>query len=110
MSSEPNYISVTEFVKEGYLQEANRQFFHPLGLALAYTIGTEHNMVLGLSSIWDYRDNPKGLTYTKRVIDNPVFQIKAKNILAKQKALYVSRQKLLGWVIQPVTASTKEGV
>lgn len=25
-----------EFRREGYLFEANRQFFHPLGLALAY--------------------------------------------------------------------------
>ena len=28
------YIDVNEFIEEGYLQELNRRFLHPLGLAL----------------------------------------------------------------------------
>jgi hypothetical protein len=27
-------MAISEFVDEGYLQEVNRRFFHPLGLAL----------------------------------------------------------------------------
>lgn len=37
-------MGVKEFREEGYLQEANRQFFHPLGLALEIIVlpdGTE---------------------------------------------------------------------
>jgi hypothetical protein len=29
-----NYMDIAEFQSEGYLQEVNRQFLHPLGLAL----------------------------------------------------------------------------
>lgn len=28
------YMDLSEFVESGYLQEVNRQFFHPLGLGL----------------------------------------------------------------------------
>lgn len=38
------WMGVKEFREEGYLQEANRQFFHPLGLALEIIVlpdGTE---------------------------------------------------------------------
>jgi hypothetical protein len=31
------YIDLDEFMEEGFLQEANRKFFHPLGLALQVT-------------------------------------------------------------------------
>jgi len=31
--TEPGYMTAAEFQDEGYLMEANRQFFHPLGLA-----------------------------------------------------------------------------
>lgn len=32
--TEPKRMNIKEFREEGYLQEVNRQFFHPLGLAL----------------------------------------------------------------------------
>lgn len=35
MADETKYIDVAEFRELGFLQEANRQFFHPLGLALS---------------------------------------------------------------------------
>lgn len=35
------WIDVSEFKHEGFLQEANRQFFHPHGLALAITRVTD---------------------------------------------------------------------
>src|ERR1700757_4623348 len=35
------HIDLAEFREQGFLQEANRQFFHPLGLALEMTIITE---------------------------------------------------------------------
>lgn len=41
MSDEIKWLPIEEFQKLGYLQEANRQFFHPHGLALAITTVTE---------------------------------------------------------------------
>lgn len=35
MSDDIKYIDIAEFRETGFLQEANRQFFHPLGLALS---------------------------------------------------------------------------
>ncbi len=37
------YIDIREFVEEGFLQEANRLFFHPLGLALVAKFDTDGN-------------------------------------------------------------------
>lgn len=55
------YIDIKEFRELGYLQELNRRFLHPLGLALEVGInddGTEY-----LKEIWDYRDDPEGIYY-----------------------------------------------
>jgi hypothetical protein len=46
----PVYIEIAEFQRGGFLQEANRQFFHPLGLALEATIrDEEHGAITALS-------------------------------------------------------------
>lgn len=39
MSDEIKYMDVEEFRELGYLQEANRLFFHPVGLALEWDAG-----------------------------------------------------------------------
>ena len=43
-------IPLTELRDAGYLQEANRQFFHPLGLALTIDINA------GTMFVQDWRD------------------------------------------------------
>jgi hypothetical protein len=51
-----------EFRESGYLQELNRLFLHPLGLAMEVTInddGTEF-----FSGVWDCRDDPEGIVYS----------------------------------------------
>ena len=55
---EMNYI---EFVKNGYLQEANRRFFHPLGLALA--VVTNEDDTNGYYTVVDRRECPEGCTF-----------------------------------------------
>lgn len=87
-------INVDEFVKEGYLHEANRQFFHPHGLAL--TVGSETpggpQYLVGLQ---DHRDDPEGVYYgdiDQGKIDN------IKNVLEKRSP---ARKERLGYVIQP---------
>ena len=41
MSDDIKRIDIAEFRRLGLLQEANRRFFHPLGLALEVTIGKD---------------------------------------------------------------------
>jgi hypothetical protein len=103
MADEPKYIGIKEFVEEGYLQEANRQFFHPLGLALSYIFDKDTKEITGFGQIWDYRDDPEGLIYHPSVLKTLKFQEKAKNVIAIQSILQRTRQKLLGWIIQPIT-------
>lgn len=58
---EIKYMDVKEFRELGFLQELNRCFLHPLGLALEVAIeedGTEH-----LGRIWDCRDDPEGIIF-----------------------------------------------
>ena len=81
------YMSIKEFVEEGFLQEVNRQFFHPLGLALEVTIDFPKNTsdedikkykkdaskypgaVYKLGRIWDYRNDEEGNFFGDGMID-----------------------------------------
>jgi hypothetical protein len=54
-------IDIKEFREKGYLQELNRQFLHPLGMALEIVAGPNGEETLG--GIWDYRDVPEGMHY-----------------------------------------------
>lgn len=56
------YLSLKEFRDLGYLQEANRQFFHPLGLALGFRINEETEDI-EFDRIWDSRDSEGGISY-----------------------------------------------
>lgn len=61
--SEPiKAISVAEFREHGYLQELNRRFLHPLGLALSVEVD-EDTGEESFGEIWDYRDDPEGMLY-----------------------------------------------
>jgi hypothetical protein len=43
-------IDIKEFREKGYLQELNRQFLHPLGLALEITINDDGTEII--SGVW----------------------------------------------------------
>lgn len=57
-----NYMTVQEFRDKGFLQELNRRFLHPAGMALSVIVDDETGEVSGFGPIWDYRDDPVGLT------------------------------------------------
>lgn len=61
MEDEIKRIDVKEFREKGYLQELNRRFLHPLGLALEISIDDDGNEKLG--GVWDYRDDEEGIYY-----------------------------------------------
>lgn len=54
-------MAIEEFRGKGILQEVNRQFFHPIGLALEVVVEEDGTETLG--GIWDYRDDPEGVLY-----------------------------------------------
>lgn len=56
------YMDLSEFVDSGYLQEVNRQFFHPHGLAIVINKDGEDYSFLG---VWDARDDQEGIVFTQ---------------------------------------------
>lgn len=93
-------MSPKEFQETGLLQEVNRQFFHPLGLALYLTMDEDDKVVLG--GILDSRNDPEGFRFDCWL--NPKAKAYVKR-LRSQKAR--ARKKLFGAVIQPVKARSK---
>lgn len=78
MGNNIKYMDIAEFRDKGFLQEANRQFFHPLGLALEIVLDKHGKSKLG--GIWDYRDDPEGNFFANDALDldktNYVFNLK----------------------------------
>lgn len=102
MSEVIQRIEIKEFREFGYLQEVNRIFFHPLGLALEVTVeedGTEH-----LGGVWDSRLDPEGLIYGEGMIEIDKAN-RVKEELNKRAPLRLER---VGYVIQPVENSGSE--
>lgn len=79
-------MNIKEFRQKGFLQEVNRLFFHPLGLAPEVAVDwpegitdeeiSEYNSVFDhpnavwkLGGIWDYTDDPEGMLFAQNMID-----------------------------------------
>ena len=88
-------MDLEEFRNKGFLQEVNRQFFHPLGLALEIIIDTDTNKVLTLGGIWDYRDDPEGMLYENDKLDPE----KIKNIKELKESKLVTRMNLKDYTV-----------
>jgi hypothetical protein len=102
MDTEVKYINIKEFREKGFLQEVNRQFFHPLGLAIEVVIekdGTEH-----LGGIWDYREHPEGIIFKEGVIDEQ----KIDYVLNLKDSKRKVRQDMFGSIIQPIQPTETE--
>ena len=87
-------IDIKEFRANGFLQEVNRQFLHPLGLALEVIIDEKSNESLG--GIWDYRGDPEGIIFAKNTIKKENINYVKKLRDSKSK----KRIEILGSVIQ----------
>jgi hypothetical protein len=55
-------IDLKEFRDFGYLQELNRRFLHPLGLALV--MAQKEDGTLSILGIQDGRDDPEGIVFS----------------------------------------------
>lgn len=97
--SEIKKIDIREFLEFGYLQEVNRQFFHPLGLALEVNIDDKTGKY-SLGGIWDYRQDPEGIVFGNLASDEATQ--KAQKIKAEDIRISKTRCELLGFIIQPI--------
>ena len=95
-------MEIKEFRSKGLLQEVNRLFFHPMGLALSVNLNKDGSE--SLADIIDYREDPEGMYFADGCLDakqaNFVYELK------KVKEDY--RKENLGYIIQPVKGITYE--
>jgi hypothetical protein len=95
-----NKITIKEFWETGLLQEVNRQFFHPRGLALEIIIPDDPNDIneYKLGGIWDYRDDDEGMLFGGKAprAEKAVY---AKQLIDEKSLVRLERY---GWVIQPL--------
>jgi hypothetical protein len=95
------HMSVEEFHELGLLQEINRLFLHPRGLALEVTKREDGTMYV--SGIWDYREDPEGILFADGVLAKPAAREKAKRVEALRLSHLIEREHLLGGThIQPI--------
>ena len=94
-------MSIKEFREAGYLQELNRRFLHPLGLALEVVVDEETGEER-LGRIWDYREDPEGLIFDETTITATEFREKAARIDQLLSQRMAVRAQKLGFTIQPV--------
>ena len=90
-------ITPEEFWSGGYLQEANRRFFHPLGLALTAQID-EDSGEIKLGQILDGRHDPEGIRFARGMAS----AVKVGKIDDEWKYKLEVRMKALGYMVQPV--------
>ncbi|MFW6219333.1 MAG: hypothetical protein ACOC33_00565 [bacterium] len=95
-------MDIKEFREKGYLQEVNRRFLHPLGLALEVLMDEEEEK---LGGVWDFRDDPEGLYYDLKNSPKQRIEKFTKNREFIDKELIIrtaNRKEMLGFVIEPI--------
>lgn len=93
-----------DFVDQGFLQELNRQFLHPLGLALSVRL--DKNSVKQCGDIQDYRNDPEGIVFDKEYICSQECRDKADAIATERSRHIAHRTALLGSMIQRIPPIT----
>ena len=92
-----NYMDEEALLDEGYVLEANRQFFHPLGLELVAQIDD-----FGLRlRVRDRRDLPAGVLFEADEEITPARRWKVRNIGSAWEIRAQTRLARYGFVIQP---------
>jgi hypothetical protein len=94
------YLPIKDFRSLGLLQEVNRQFFHPRGLALEIMLDETSPDVI--SGIQDYRDDPEGLCFGDDIIESLDGVIKEGMVERMLEDKREARTKLFGGPIQPM--------
>ena len=87
-------MTAKEFREAGYLQELNRQFLHPMGMALEVVVEEDGSEAFG--QVWDYRDDPEGIAFEEGLID----QEKVRRVEEHRSERAKTREAGLGFIIQ----------
>lgn len=93
-------MNAKEFRELGLLQEVNRQFLHPLGLALEVIIDDETKEET-FGEVWDCRDDPTGIVFSPEVD----MTWKAVNVAEMIMSRRAARREKYGWYAQPADGS-----
>ena len=104
--TDTKYIDIKEFKDKGYLQEVNRRFFHPLGLALEIKIDEYSNCFLG--RILCSREEE--LCFDIKNMDKEyrkIFKNKYKYIESELNNRQLNRIMELGFLIEPIEEKEK---
>lgn len=94
---QPKYLDLDVLRNDGYLQEVNRQFFHPLGLALAVVIPTKPGEPDTHLAVLDYRHDPEGMNFGPGDLTE-----KAGRLHDIARLRRVPRVNALGYWVQPI--------
>jgi hypothetical protein len=97
------HMDIAEFTRIGLLQEVNRQFFHPLGLALV--VESEEDGTERLVGVWDNRGDIEGIVFADGVLSSE----KADRVEQMWKTRQPHRERALGYMVQPLPEPPKEG-
>lgn len=90
-----NYMDAKTFRNEGFLQELNRCFLHPMGMALEIIVNDETGEET-FGRVWDYRYDPEGIVFNDGEIDVK----KAMTVMKHWESMKASRERSLGYHIQ----------
>ena len=103
-SSEIERVSVKDFRKKGYLQELNRTFLHPLGMALEIIIDSETGEEK-IGGILDYRNDDEGVIFDLKNSNQDRIDRFVKNrdfILKEFHKRAEKRMESLGFSVEPL--------
>lgn len=98
-------IDIKEFREKGYLQEVNRRFFHPLGMALAIS-SDDKTKKESIAFIFDARDDKDGFEFgIKDFSEKEFIDFKAKERFIDKEFFKKKKNRieLFGSFIEPVT-------
>lgn len=101
-------MNLRDFIDLGLLQEVNRQFLHPLGLALSLHVDDDPSVVT-FDGILDARDDPEGYRFDFNSFPEPPeavarFKSNAATVEREWETRRATRENVLGYMVQPVTA------
>lgn len=103
--AEIRYMSVKEFRREGYLQELNRRFLHPLGLAIEVVVEDGGHESFG--GIWDFRNDREGVRYGGEILAH--LPRAARRIDELWREREPDRVAALGFMVQPASLEDEPG-
>jgi hypothetical protein len=98
MTQRAPYLDFKTLRDDGYLQEVNRGFFHPLGLALALVLPTKPGEPEARLMVIDHRDDPEGCIFSPGDLVEKAVRLKAIS-----DARRPAREAALGYWQQPVS-------